>query len=296
MLPSALAAALVLAPPVAGADGPGDARGGDPVAAADTDPVTASVATWRALFALQVPRCLAVPPDEQQRYAVLAQQALQAAATLLVQPQFLLVVDRADRSQVVLLYVARPVPQVWHWIGATPVATGRPGSFDHFLTPLGVFLHGPANPDFRAEGTRNEFGIRGYGLKGRRVYDFGWVTGERTWGRGGLGTMRLQMHATDPDLLEPHLGQRGSKGCVRIPAALNHFIDTNGVLDAEYDAAQAAGARFWVFDRPPLPNPLAGRWMVVVDSARSSRPDWAAPPPAAGRAPLLAAGASGSVC
>jgi hypothetical protein len=24
-------------------------------------------------------------------------------------------------------------------IGASPVATGRPGEFDHFITPLGVF-------------------------------------------------------------------------------------------------------------------------------------------------------------
>ena len=56
----------------------------------------------------------------------------------------------------------------------------------------------------RARGT--SLGIRGYGVKGMRVFDFGWVTGERTWGDGGLSPMRLQLHSTDPDVLEPRLG------------------------------------------------------------------------------------------
>jgi hypothetical protein len=36
-----------------------------------------------------------------------------------------------------------------------------------------VFEHTLDNPDFRAEGTVNEFGIRGYGTKGMRIFDFG---------------------------------------------------------------------------------------------------------------------------
>ena len=52
----------------------------------------------------------------------------------------------------------------------------------------------------RAEGTRNALGIRGYGERGMRVYDFGWVMGDRGWGTGGRSAMRLQMHATDPSL------------------------------------------------------------------------------------------------
>jgi hypothetical protein len=43
-----------------------------------------------------------------------------------------------------------------------------------------VFEHTIAHLDFRAEGTRNEFGVRGYGVKGMGVLDFGWVIGERT--------------------------------------------------------------------------------------------------------------------
>jgi len=53
--------------------------------------------------------------------------------------------------------------------------------------------------------------------------------------------MRFQMHATDPDKLEPVLGVRHSKGCVRIPAALNVFFDHHGILDADYEARVAAG-------------------------------------------------------
>ena len=58
--------------------------------------------------------------------------------------------------------------------------------------------------------------------------------------------MRLQMHATDPVLLEPHLGHAESKGCIRIPARLNRFIDRYGLLDADYAAALARGETLWV--------------------------------------------------
>lgn len=37
--------------------------------------------------------------------------------------------------------------------------TGRVRALPYFLTPLGVFAHSLANPDFRAEGTRNALGI-----------------------------------------------------------------------------------------------------------------------------------------
>jgi hypothetical protein len=47
------------------------------------------------------------------------------------------------------------------------------GKFDHFETPLGVFDHVLSNRDFRAEGTQNDHGFRGFGSKGMRVYDMG---------------------------------------------------------------------------------------------------------------------------
>jgi hypothetical protein len=162
-------------------------------------------------------------------------------------------------------------------IGATPVSTGKRGGFEYFLTPLGVFEHSVRNPDFRAEGTRNEFGILGYGEKGMRVFDFGWVDGERTWGRGGLSPMRLQVHATDPEKLEPRLGQPASKGCIRIPADLNRFLDRYGILDADYERAMRQGIRFGVMRADRLPAPGAGRYLVVVESAHLERPAWVMP-------------------
>jgi hypothetical protein len=165
----------------------------------------------------------------------------------------------------------------WNFIGAAPVSTGRRGGFEYFLTPVGVFAHTPANPDFRAEGTRNEFGVRGYGVKGMRVFDFGWVIGERTWD-GRTSPMRLQVHATDPDLLEPWLGEPRSKGCIRIPAGLNRLLDRYGLLDADYEEALARGARLWVLAPDRTPTPWSGRYLVVVDSQRAARPPWSPPP------------------
>lgn len=70
-------------------------------------------------------------------------------------------VDRSPQVQTVFLYWNATGAQA-KLIGASPVCTGRPGRFDFFETPLGVFEHSTANLDFRADGRRNEFGIRGW--------------------------------------------------------------------------------------------------------------------------------------
>jgi hypothetical protein len=195
-------------------------------------------------------------------------------------------VDRSANVQAVMLWWAAP-DGARELIGASPISSGRPSGFEHFETPTGVFEHSLASPDFRAEGTKNEFGIRGYGDKGMRIYDFGWVMGRRGWAPGQQ-LMRLQMHATDHALLEPRLGRRESKGCVRIPATLNALIDRYGVLDAAYEEAIAAGRRFWVLREDRTPTPWSGRWLVVVDSQRSARPAWAQPMRVAGVATAAA--------
>src|SRR5262249_35519267 len=124
------------------------------------------------------------------------------------------------------------------------------------------------NPDFRAQGTKNENGIRGYGVKGMRVYDFGWQQATRGWGAGGVSPMRLGMHATDPDLLEQRLGTRQSEGCIRIPAELNTFLDTYGILDADYDEALAEGKKPLVLSKDRQPTPWSGRYLVIIDTTR----------------------------
>lgn len=230
-------------------------------------------------FRAQVDHQLVVPSDEAARYGDRALGALSQAGIALV-PQYIALVDRSPNVQAIFIYWINPeaAPLL---IGATAVSTGRGGAVDHFETPLGIFELTPDNPDFRAEGTRNLQGIRGYGAKGMRVFDLGWQQALRLWGSGGYSTMRLQMHATDPDLLEPRLGSVQSKGCIRIPASLDRLLDHFGVLDGAYLAAAAQGASLWVLPTDQTPVEGAGRYLIVIDSGRASRPFWAPAPPVA---------------
>lgn len=241
-------------------------------------------AALASLYRAQVDLRLDVPAEETRRYAKLAEEALARAGIVPDRPQYIAVVDRDPGVQVFLLFW-RPLQGEYWWVGASPVSTGRPGSFDHFATPLGVFKHTPDNPDFRAEGTLNSNGIRGYGARGMRVYDFGWQPAPRGWGDGTVMEMRLQMHATDPDALERRLGSAQSKGCVRIPASLNRLLDRYGVLDAAYDELMEAGHKLWVLPPQREPVPDAGRYLVVVDSQRPERPGWSPAPHLPQRAP-----------
>jgi hypothetical protein len=241
-----------------------------PAPAEPTDPIDPLAARFEA----EVDRRLEVPPAEREAYIVRLDVALAAAGLADLPPQHLVLVDRSEQVQAAFV-LRRTAQRRWSWIGASPVSTGRVGSFDHFRTPTGVFAHSLDNLDFRAEGTFNENGIRGYGERGMRVFDFGWVQAERGWGAGGFSPMRLQMHATDPDRLAPRLGRAESKGCIRIPAGLNRFLDRRGVLDADYEQAAARGERLWILrsDRVPVVDP--GRWLVIIDSATQQRPEWA---------------------
>jgi hypothetical protein len=234
-------------------------------------------------FQREVDRRLDVPQQDQARYAQLLETALASVATPITTSQYVVMVDRNPHVQAIFVYWldAQAASDRLHFIGASPASTGKPGPFDHFITPLGVFAHTLDNKDYRAEGTLNELGIRALGRKGMRVYDFGWVQGERGWGRGGQSQMRLLLHATDPDYLEPHLGVAMSKGCIRIPATLNTFIDRYGLLDADYEQAQANGKKLWVLRPDRIPTPWSGRYLVIVDSGSTERPAWS-PEPAAG--------------
>ncbi|MDE2607635.1 MAG: L,D-transpeptidase [Burkholderiales bacterium] len=225
------------------------------------------------LYQARVDRRLQPPPPEVRRYAVLAETALRQAGIVLDRAQYVVLVDRSPRVQALLL-LWRSAEGQWTLVGASPVSTGRPGSFDHFETPVGVFDHSLVNPDFRAEGTFNENNIRGYGVEGMRVFDFGWQRVPKGWGDHAVIDMRLQMHATDPDTLEPRLGTAQSKGCLRIPATLDVLLDHFGVLDADYDRLLREGHHLWMLpeDREPVAD--AGRYLVIVDTERTARPAW----------------------
>ncbi|WP_175759371.1 hypothetical protein [Burkholderia ambifaria] len=251
-----------------------------PLSADEAKNATARAIDMRKEFTQEVTRRLNVPASEQRAYGVRLQKALSDANLGDLAGEYVVMVDRAPNVQALFIYFRATPTNAWLMIGASPVGTGWPGKYDHFLTPLGVFHHTPDNMDFRAEGTTNDNGIRGYGQRDMRIYDFGWVDGERGWGKGGKSPMRFQMHATDPDRLEALLGIRHSKGCVRIPASLNTFLDRHGILDDAYQARVEAGKSLWVLRHDRDITPIAGRYLVVIDSARKTRPAWS---PAPGR-------------
>ncbi|MDN7443285.1 hypothetical protein QZM64_29400 [Burkholderia cepacia] len=275
---SAASAASSTAASEAEAPAPTPPRRHPPLSAEEAKNATARAVDMRKRFAQEVTRRLNVPASEQRAYGQRLQEALADAELGDLAGEYVAMVDRAPNVQALFIYFRATPANAWLMIGASPVGTGLPGKYDHFLTPLGVFHHSPDNMDFRAEGTTNENGIRGYGRRDMRIYDFGWVDGERGWGKGGVSPMRFQMHATDPDRLEALLGIRHSKGCVRIPASLNTFFDRHGLLDDDYQARVEAGKSLWVLRRDRDITPIAGRYLVVVDSARKTRPAWSPMP------------------
>jgi hypothetical protein len=226
-----------------------------PLAAAEEDG-----RAFAARFEAEVSLRVTLSAAEQEFYARYLETLCELAPG-----QFVALVDRAPRVQSILIFW-RAWDGYFHFIGGSPVSTGKPGRFEYFETQVGVFEHLAENPDYRAEGTRNEYGIRGYGVKGMRVFDFGWVRAPKGWGDGRESAMRFQMHATDPDLLERRVGTPQSKGCIRIPGSLNVFLDRYGILDADYQRVVWEGGKPLVLRPDWNPTPWAGRYLVVVDT------------------------------
>jgi hypothetical protein len=229
--------------------------------------------TLADVFEQQVTRRLHVPPLEQEQYGQLLAATLADAGVLDLPPEFVVLVDRSPRVQAAMIFWKSP-EGTFQFIGGTSVSTGLPGRYEHFETPLGVYEHVLDNLDFRSEGTLNEFGIRGYGAQGMRVFDFGWVRSHKGWGNYALSELRLQLHATDPDILEPRLGTAQSKGCIRTTGSFNRFLDRYGILDGNYERAMATGRRFWMLSSVREPTAWSGRYLVIVDTQRRERPAW----------------------
>jgi len=230
--------------------------------------VAAEAARLRAALKEEVPHLLVDRPAARQAWISRSRAAIVASGLTIDRPQILVVVDRNPRVQQMRLILAQPSGE-WDDFGGAKVSTGRPGRHDYFLTPAGVFLHTDAILDWRAEGTFNEHHVRGLGENGMRVWDFGWQRAVRGWrSTSKLSKMRLLLHATDPETLERRLGRTASKGCIRIPEAMNLFLDRHGVLDADYEQAAGHNPRFLAVLLPDrTPTPLAGNALVVIDSS-----------------------------
>lgn len=224
----------------------------------------------------------AVLPDDpvRARGAIeSARRMLSAAATVIDVPQLMILVDRSPDVQQLWIIIARPDDRPWDVIGAVRVSTGKPGRREHFKTPVGVFSNDGSILGYRAQGTPNEYGIRGIGTKGMRVWDFGWQTTEDWRTPGALSAVRLQMHATDPTVLEPRLGRWDSAGCIRIPSRLNAFLDNSGVIDTKlHQLAASSRAVAALLPKDAVLAPLVGDKVVVFDS---SSPDAARSDPVA---------------
>jgi hypothetical protein len=238
---------------------------GDGIAQAD---VSREVARLRAALIREVPQHILDAPDHDGGWITRAKTAVQAAPLVIQRPQLLVVVDRSPAVQEMRIILAEP-NGTWQVIGGSKVSTGQNGRRGYYITPVGVFLHTDDILDYRALGTFNENHIRGLGVKGMRVWDFGWQTADRGWGNDpDPSDIRLLMHATDPDYLERRMGRPASKGCVRIPATMNRFLDLHGVLDADYERDARDDARLSSVLLPDRqPTPLAGDALVVVDSS-----------------------------
>ncbi len=180
--------------------------------------------------------------------------------------QFFLLVDRNPDAQMAFLafYDQDKEENRVVLLGADKVSTGNPKRRGYFETPVGVFENSPRNFSYRALGTKNSKGWRGLGKKGSRVWDLGW---QRALKQDGEPIdIRLLVHATDPDNGEPPLGTVQSKGCIRISARLNQFLDYHGILDREYGVGEE---RRYVLLKEYDPIPFFGKNVVVVDSRSS---------------------------
>jgi hypothetical protein len=239
-----------------------------PASGLSLEDVGREVTRLRAALAKGVPQHTAETADGDLAWISRAKAAVAAAPLAIEQPQLLVVVDRNPAVQELRIIVAQP-NATWEVIGGSKVSTGQSGRRGYFITPLGVFLHTDGILDYRALGTFNENHIRGLGLKGMRVWDFGWQTAERGWRvERDPAEIRLLMHATDPDYLEQRLGHPASEGCVRVPATMNRFLDIHGVLDVDYERAARDDAKLdSILPRDRTPTPLAGDALVVVDSS-----------------------------
>ena len=235
--------------------------------------IAAEVARLRGDLAREVPRAIMPEASSDAVWIALAERQLGASSVTIDYAQLLVVVDRNPARQELRILLAQPANQPWYVIGGSKVSTGQAARRGYFITPTGVFAHQSDILDYRALGTFNENHIRGLGLKGMRVWDFGWQTARKGWlADDDTAEIRLQMHATDPDYLEQRLGRPASQGCIRVPARMNRFLDFHGVLDADYERAAGDDARFAAILLPERePTKLAGDLLVVVDSSSAAR-------------------------
>ncbi|WP_203414111.1 L,D-transpeptidase family protein [Entomobacter blattae] len=215
-----------------------------------------------------IPHFKAYSSSQKQHWIAMAKAMIKATQTPIERPQILTVVDRNPHAQALAFILAQPEGS-WLVLGGTHVSTGQSGRKYYYITPTGVFHNTTERLGYRALGTKNENGVRGIGLKGMRVWDMGWQWAEKGWlSSREKGQIRLEIHATDPALLEWKIGHPASEGCIRLPTAVNVFMDKHGLIDVLYEQAASYDIRFRaLLPKDRIPSLIAGDALVVVDSA-----------------------------
>lgn len=202
------------------------------------------------------------PISEEERLLFTAYIENSRPEEKLTSSQFFVATDRNPAKQNAALVFWDNNRKRVEVIGFTKVSTGsvRP---KHFYTPIGWFENVVEHGSYRAEGTKNENGIRGYGKKGMRVWDFGWIPSTSGYKKGLNIDIRFQMHATDPDVMESRLGRPDSQGCLRIHQTFNKFLDQYGIIDKNYEAVN-----YWALSKTRTPALDAGSWVMVFDTSK----------------------------
>ncbi len=203
----------------------------------------------------------------EDRYSAWVESTVeQLALTLPVYDQasqFFYFVDRSYERQIGAVVWYNSAAKKASIIGADKVSTGNPKRKGHFETPIGAFANTVSNFNYRAEGTKNKKGWRGLGTKGSRVWDFGWQNTSHT---DGSRSIRLLLHASDPEQGEVRLGKVDSKGCVRVSAKMNRFLDQFGILDVEYEMRSNEKRISWLLKKDRTPVKYAGKYLLVGES------------------------------
>ncbi len=176
--------------------------------------------------------------------------------------QYFLLVDRNPDTQIISLAFLNIEEKEVVILGSGKTSTGNPLRNGYYETPIGVFLNTPSNMSYRALGTRNSKGWRGFGVKGSRVWDLGWQKSKNV--KNPDINIRMLIHATDPDAGEKRLGTRDSKGCIRLSAKFNYFLDHHGILDAEFEKNEK---KKYILPKDREKVVYAGNLIVVVDSS-----------------------------
>ena len=206
-----------------------------------------------------------------------AQSVISTASAMLagregVNGHFVVIVDRSVHRQAIFVTLVSEDGQDWKVVYQGAGSTGKPGGKEHVKAPVGIFdLDGSMRAE-RAEGTCNETPIGGNGLRGSRVWDFGWQATDDWRTAGAKMKIRMEMHATDPANLEHRIGRADSEGCIRIHADLNAAMDRYGVLDAAAGEMAVSGDARWkqVLGPGHVFMPESGRYLVILDSDSDS--------------------------